>query len=85
MVRIRLKRMGRKNRPFYRIAIMDAHEERDGKTVEEVGWYDPLAKEEAKREFVKKDRIEHWVSVGAKPTESVAAILKRQGIAFKPM
>ncbi|HHT9132129.1 MAG TPA: 30S ribosomal protein S16, partial [Candidatus Tripitaka californicus] len=49
MVRIRLKRMGRKNRPFYRIAIMDAHEERDGKTVEEVGWYDPLAKEDDKR------------------------------------
>jgi small subunit ribosomal protein S16 len=82
MVRIRLKRMGRKNRPFYRIAIMDAREERDGKTIEEVGWYDPLANDE-KREFVKKDRIEYWLSVGAKPSESAAAILKRQGIAFK--
>ncbi|HHT9119163.1 MAG TPA: 30S ribosomal protein S16 [Candidatus Hypogeohydataceae bacterium YC41] len=84
MVRIRLKRMGRKNRPFYRIAIMDAREERDGKTIEEVGWYDPLASDNSKREFVKKERIEYWLSVGAKPSESAAAILKRQGISFKP-
>ncbi len=84
MVRIRLKRMGRKNRPFYRIAIMDAREERDGKTIEEIGWYDPLASENDKREFIKKDRVEYWVGVGAKPTESVAAILKRQGVPFKP-
>lgn len=83
MVRIRLKRMGRKNRPFYRIGIFDAHEERDGKTIEEVGYYDPLEEDESKREVLKKERIEYWLSVGAKPTESVAAILKRQGIKFK--
>lgn len=84
MVKIRLKRMGRKNRPFYRIGIFDVHEERDGEAIEEVGHYDPLEKDESKREVLKKERIEYWLSVGAKPTESAAAILKRHGIAFKP-
>lgn len=81
MVRIRMKRMGRRNRPFYRIGIFDAHEERDGEAIEEVGLYDPLEKDEAKRETLKKDRIEYWLSVGAQPTEKVAVILKRHGIA----
>ena len=81
MVRIRMKRMGRKNRPFYRIGIFDVHEERDGEAIEEVGHYDPLEKDEAKRETLKKDRIEYWLSVGAQPSEKVAVILKRHGIA----
>ncbi len=80
MVRIRMKRMGRKNRPFYRIGVFDAHEERDGRAIEEVGHYDPLEKDDSKREVLKKDRIEYWLSVGAQPTEKVAVILKRHGI-----
>lgn len=83
MVRIRMKRFGRRNRPFYRIGIFDAREERDGEAIEEVGYYDPLEKDVAKREVLKKDRIEYWLGVGAQPTEKVAVILKRHGIAVK--
>lgn len=83
MVRIRMKRFGRRNRPFYRIGIFDAREERDGEAIEEVGYYDPLEEDVAKREVLKKDRIEYWLGVGAQPTEKVAVILKRHGIAVK--
>ncbi len=80
MVRIRMKRMGRRNRPFFRIGVFDAREERDGRAIEEVGHYDPLEKDVEKREVLKKERIEYWLSVGAQPTEKVAVILKRHGI-----
>ena len=61
MVRIRLKRMGRRNRPFYRVGIFDAHEERDGKVIEEVGHYDPLEKDDSKREVLKKRQTDREV------------------------
>lgn len=82
-VRIRLKRMGRKNRPFYRIGAFDAHEERDGRYLEHLGHYDPMEKDDEKKIVLKKERIEHWISVGAKPTETVASFLKKNKIAFK--
>jgi len=78
-VRLRLKRMGRRNRPFYRISAMDAHEERDGNVVEHIGTYDPLAPE-GKTIVLKTDRASYWLSVGARPTESCAAILKQAGV-----
>ena len=78
-VRLRLRRMGRRNRPFYRISAMDAHEERDGKTVEDIGTYDPLA-EEGKKVVLKTDGASYWLSVGARPTESCAALLKQSGV-----
>jgi len=82
-VRIRLKRMGRRNRAFFRICAFDAREERDGRSIEQLGTYDPMEKEEEKKVVLKKDRIEYWISVGAKPTETVASILKKNGIPFK--
>lgn len=82
-VRIRMMRMGRKNRPYYRIGAFDAREERDGKVIENLGTYDPLESNNEKQIALKKDRVEYWLSVGAKPTESVAAILKKFKIAFK--
>jgi len=82
-VRIRMMRMGRKNRPFYRIGAFDAREERDGMAIENLGTYDPLESDNKKKVSLKKDRVEYWLSVGAKPTESVASILKRFGISFK--
>ncbi len=82
-VRIRMMRMGRKNRPYYRIGAFDAHEERDGKTIENLGTYDPLESNDEKQVTLKKDRVEYWLSVGAKPTESVASVLKKLGIASK--
>ncbi|OHB84460.1 MAG: 30S ribosomal protein S16 [Planctomycetes bacterium RIFCSPHIGHO2_02_FULL_38_41] len=82
-VRIRMKRFGRKNRPYYRIGAFDAHEERDGSVIENLGTYDPMEKNVEKQVVLKKERIEYWLSVGAKPTESVASVLKKFGIAFK--
>ncbi len=79
-VRIRLKRMGRKNRPFYRIVAADARAKRDGKVLEVLGYYDPLAREEDKQVAVKRDRVQHWLGVGAQPTETVASLLKRGDI-----
>ncbi len=82
-VRIRMMRMGRKNRPYYRIGAFDAHEERDGSVIENLGTYDPLESNNEKQVTLKKERVEYWLSVGAKPTESVASVLKKLGIAFK--
>ncbi len=82
-VRIRLKRMGRRNRAFFRICAFNAREERDGRSIEQLGTYDPMEKEEEKKVVLKKERIEYWISVGAKPSETVASILKKNGIPFK--
>ncbi len=82
-VRIRLKRMGRRNRAFFRICAFDAREERDGRSIEQLGTYDPMEKEESKKVVLKRDRIEYWLSVGAQPSETVASILKKNDIPFK--
>jgi small subunit ribosomal protein S16 len=83
MVRIRMKRMGRKNRPFYRIGAFDCREERDGRSIEILGTYDPIEPDEAKKTVLKKERVEYWLSVGAQPSEKVAVLLKKHGIAVK--
>ncbi len=76
-MRIRLKKMGRKNRPFYRIVAADARAKRSGKELENLGYYDPLAPSEDKQIAIKRDRIQHWLSVGAQPSDTVASLLKR--------
>ncbi len=83
MVRLRLKRMGRRNRAYFRICAFDAREERDGRSIEQLGTYDPMEKDESKKVVLKRDRIEYWLSVGAQPTETVASILKKNKIALK--
>ncbi len=83
MVKIRLKRMGRKNRAFFRICAFDSREERDGRSIEQLGTYDPMEKDESKKVVLKRERIEYWLSVGAQPTETVASILKKNEIAVK--
>jgi small subunit ribosomal protein S16 len=83
MVKIRLKRMGRRNRAFFRICAFDAREERDGRSIEQLGTYDPMEKDESKKVVLKRERIEYWLSVGAQPTETVASILKKNKIAVK--
>ena len=82
-VRLRLKRAGRRHRPFYRVAAMDIRSPRDGRVIEELGFYDPLAKEDGQRVKLKRDRVEHWLSVGAQPSETVRSLLKQGGIAVK--
>ena len=75
--------MGRRHRSFFRLGAMDCRTPRDGRVIEELGWYDPNAKEPEKQLSLNRERVEYWLGVGAKPTETVAGILKRQGIAVK--
>ena len=81
MVKIRMKRMGRRHRPFYRINAMDTRSPRDGRVLEELGYYDPLAKDESKQLELKADRIRYWLDQGAQTSETVGNMLKKQGIA----
>ncbi len=80
MVRIRLKRMGRVHRPFFRINAVDKRSPRDGKVLEQLGWYDPLEKDPAKALKLNVDRIKHWLSKGAQPSDTMNDILARQGL-----
>ena len=84
MVVLRMKRMGRIRRPFYRIGAMDKRSPRDGRVIENLGWYDPITPDETKRYNLKPGRIHHWLSVGAQPSETVAALFKKNGIDPKP-
>lgn len=76
-VRIRMKMMGRKHRPFFRVCIIDRQKARDGREIEEVGTYDPMVKDKAQRVKLNLERIEYWMSVGATPSERVATLLKK--------
>lgn len=82
-VKIRLARMGRRNRPFFRINAVDAHTPRDGKILEKLGHYDPLEKDATKQIVLKRDRIEYWLGQGAVPSDTVSEILVRNGIKNK--
>lgn len=75
MVAIRLTRRGMKKRPFYRIVVADKAFPRDGRFLEIVGTYDPLAKE--KGVILKQERVKHWLSQGAQPTQTVKHIFKK--------
>ena len=59
---------------------MDGRRPRDGRVIEELGWYDPQAKEPQNQVSLNRERVEHWLKVGAQPTETVRHLLKRQGI-----
>lgn len=82
---IRLARGGRKNRPFYRIVVADKRMPRDGRFIEKLGTYDPLLpSDNENRVRLVKDRIEYWLSQGAKPSERVAIFLGKAGIIAMP-
>ncbi|MDG1837775.1 MAG: 30S ribosomal protein S16 [Phycisphaerales bacterium] len=76
MVVLRLKRLGRRHRPFYRLNAMDKRAPRDGRVIEELGWFDPLVADD-KQLCLKADRIKYWLSVGAQPSDTVRTLLKR--------
>jgi len=78
-VRIRMKRLGRKNRPFYRLCAIDQRSPRDGRVLEELGHYDPKCKETDARAILKGERIDYWISVGAQPSENVGVLIKKYG------
>jgi small subunit ribosomal protein S16 len=73
--------MGRRHRNFFRLNAMDSRSPRDGRVIEQLGWYDPAAKEPDKQISLNRERIEHWLAVGAKPTDTVRHLLEQQGIA----
>lgn len=78
-VRIRMKKLGRRHRPFYRICAIDARSPRDGKAIEELGFYDPMVKDVNARAVLKGERIDYWLGVGAQPSEKVKVLIKKYG------
>lgn len=76
MVKIRLRRMGAKKAPYYRIVVADSRSPRDGRFIEEIGIYDPMADGEQKIK-VDMERAQYWIANGAQPTETVKALLKK--------
>jgi len=83
MVRLRLKRFGRTHKPFYRLNAIDQRSPRDGKPIEELGYFDPTEMDEAKGISLKADRIRYWIGVGAQPSQTVRDLLAKQGILDK--
>ena len=84
-LKIRLTRAGAKKQAYYRIVVADSRSPRDGRFIEKVGTYNPRAAQESKdRLVVKEDRIKHWVSVGALPTDRVQRLFSKIGLAEAP-
>jgi small subunit ribosomal protein S16 len=82
-VKIRMTRMGRRHRPFYRINAVDSRTPRDGRILEKLGHYDPIGKNPEKQIVLNRERTEYWLSIGAIPSDSVSEILLRLGIKHK--
>ena len=80
-VKLRLKRIGRRKRPFYRIVAIDSRSRRDGAEIERLGWYDPLRTDIAVE--LQEERIIHWLKQGAQPSETVNNLLKEMGLKYK--
>lgn len=78
-VKIRLKKLGRTHRPFFRVCAMDARSPRDGRVIEELGTYDPMVPHTDARAILNGERIAHWVGLGAQPTPKVGTLIKKYG------
>ena len=78
MVKIRLRRMGAKKAPFYRIVVADARCPRDGRCIEEIGTYNPLANPAVIN--VDAEKVQNWIKNGAQPTDTVRGLLKNAGV-----
>ena len=77
-VKIRLKRMGMKKMPFYRVVVADERSPRDGRFIEEIGYYNPMT--EPAELKIDADKAQQWIKNGAQPTDTVRALLKKSGI-----
>ncbi len=84
MVRLRLKRLGRRNRPYYRLTAIDQRTRREGRSIEELGHYDPINQDTSKQFDVNEERVRYWLSVGAQPSQTVRDLLRKAGIDAKP-
>lgn len=77
VVKIRLKRLGAKHTPYYRIVVMPSERRRDGREIEKLGWYDPVSK--GKDQYkINMERAEYWISKGAQPTDVVRSFIKKE-------
>src|SRR5262245_10729035 len=74
-----MKRLGRKNRPFYRVVAVDSRGARDGRVLEYLGHYDPMVEDTDARAVLNAARIDHWISVGAQPSDKVRTLIKKYG------
>lgn len=81
MVKVRLSRAGAKKRPYYHVVVTDSENPRDGRFIEQIGTYDPTKPMAEAR--IDRDRLAHWLGVGAKPTESMAKVLREHAKAMK--
>jgi small subunit ribosomal protein S16 len=77
--------MGRTNGPFFRLNAIDSRSPRDGRVIEELGYYDPRNKDQAKQFVAKLDRCKHWLDHGAIPSETVSSLLKKAGVEHKQL
>ena len=78
MVKIRLKRMGMKKKPFYRLVVTDSRSPRDGRFIEEIGYYNPVSDVDSLK--INEERAKYWVATGAQPTDTVRSLLKKGGV-----
>jgi len=79
-VKIRLQRVGTKNRPFYRVVVVDERKKRDGSMIENLGQYQPIIKKEDVQFTVKEERVLDWLKKGAQPSVTIQNLLKKSGI-----
>jgi len=82
-VKLRMTRLGRRHRPFFRISAAESRTPRNGKVLEKLGHYDPIEKDESKQIVLDLERVQYWLDKGAIPTDTVSQILLRQGIKHK--
>jgi small subunit ribosomal protein S16 len=87
VVKIRLQKLGRRNRSYFRIVATDARTKRQGIYLENLGTYDPIEKVAEKAVVVNTERVKHWVGQGAQATDAVVSLLRKRGVQFlnKPM
>ena len=78
MVVIRLARGGSKHRPFFHVVVADSHNRRDGRFIERVGFYNPVANEKQERVRLQADRLNHWIAQGAQVSDAVAKLINEQ-------
>jgi small subunit ribosomal protein S16 len=84
-VKLRLKRLGRSHGAFFRLNAIDSRAPRDGRVIEELGYYDPRNKDQAKQFVAKLDRCKYWMDTGAVPSQTVSSLLKKSGLDHKQL
>ncbi len=81
-VKLRLQRLGRKKRPFYRIVAIDSKKRRDGLEIERLGWYDPIIKNTLSIK-IDEEKTKFWINKGAIPSDTVKSLIKKSGLSYK--